>query len=76
MFTKISEQITFYVIFFCSVHLGGGLTGVLLGPIFAINGLSPKIGGIIYGANPEAFRVRFMLLLASITVCFTLFNSP
>jgi len=43
-----------------AVHLGGGIAGIILGPIFSINGLSPEVGGIIYGGHPEAFRVRIV----------------
>jgi len=38
-----------------AVHLGGGLTGILLTPIFAING-KLGVGGIIYGGHDLAFK--------------------
>jgi len=38
-----------------AVHLGGGLTGILLTPIFATNG-KLGVGGIIYGGHELAFK--------------------
>jgi len=38
-----------------AVHLGGGLTGILLTPIFATNG-KLGVGGIIYGGHDLAFK--------------------
>lgn len=64
-----------------AVHLGGGLCGVLLGPIFAVNGLKVDgeyVGGIIYGGHPMAFKnfawnflgaIMIMAWTASITSC-------
>jgi len=45
-----------------AVHLGGGLTGILLAPIFVTNGkltdpvTGNAIGGIVYGGHNLAFR--------------------
>jgi Amt family ammonium transporter len=38
-----------------AVHLGGGLTGILLTPIFAING-KLGVGGIIFSGHELAFK--------------------
>ena len=49
-----------YIIFLYKVHLGGGLTGILLTPVFATNGIyynGTYVGGIIFGGNKMAFAV-------------------
>ena len=49
-----------FIYYFVSVHLGGGLTGVLMAPIFVVNGLSidgEHVGGIIFGGHSLAFQV-------------------
>jgi len=43
------------------VHFGGGLTGVLMAPIFVVEGLrinGEPVGGIIYGGHNLAFQVN------------------
>lgn len=43
------------------MHLGGGLTGIILAPIFGVNGIEVDgefIGGVIYGGRTEAYRVN------------------
>ena len=50
-----------FIYYFVSVHLGGGLTGVLMAPIFVVKGLSideEHVGGIIFGGHSLAFQVR------------------
>ena len=50
------------------MHLGGGLTGIILGPIFAYNGLEVEgefVGGVIYGGSAWAFKVGLILLTNS-----------
>lgn len=42
-----------------AVHFGGGMTGILLTPIFSINGQEidgSPVGGIIYGGHYKAFQ--------------------
>uniref|UniRef100_H2YUH8 Ammonium transporter n=1 Tax=Ciona savignyi TaxID=51511 RepID=H2YUH8_CIOSA len=56
-----------------AVHLGGGLAGVLLAPIFVMKGLtSPEtqqhVGGIIYGGNYLAFQSFGWNLLGAVAI--------
>ncbi|CAK8687801.1 unnamed protein product [Clavelina lepadiformis] len=51
-----------------AVHLGGGLCGILLGPIFAINGLREGVGGIIYGGHYLAFQNFGWNLLGALAI--------
>jgi len=39
-----------------AVHFGGGMTGILLTPIFATKG-KLGVGGIIFSGHPDAFRL-------------------
>ncbi|XP_039274612.2 putative ammonium transporter 1 isoform X1 [Styela clava] len=56
-----------------AVHFGGGMTGIILAPIFAINGQEHEgvaVGGIIYGAHWKAFQGFGWNLLGALVITF------
>ena len=42
------------------MHLGGGLCGIILGPLFAVKGLEVDgdyVGGVVFGGGAWAWKV-------------------
>ena len=63
----VIENIDIQLLYFGLVHLGGGLTGVLLAPIFVEYGLienGQNVGGIVYGGSSLSFKVSLLRFMA------------